>query len=258
MCSNNTTIGYYSSYETFGAVDGPGVRFVLFLQGCLLKCKYCHNPETIAFLRDNPITVDEVIEHYKRNISFYKEGGITCSGGEPTAQIDFLIDLFRKAKEEGIHTCVDTCLGTFNGESPTLLEKWDKLIKLTDLFICDVKHTDNQKHIDLTTRPNENILEGIKYIDSKGTKTWIRHVLVPGYTDDDENLNAIGEFIAGLKNMERFEILPYHNMMIPKYENLKMKFYLKDVEPPSKEYVQQCKAIINKAYTMRKELKEGA
>jgi len=236
-------IGYYSSIETFGAVDGPGVRLVIFLQGCPLRCKFCHNPETLEFKKEKPITVEEIIKLYQKNKSFYNNGGITLSGGEATAQIDFCIALFQRAKELNINTCLDTSYGTFQ-EIEIVKNKWKKLLEYTDLVLADIKHIDNQKHINLTSRPNTNILEGIKFTDEVQTKMWVRHVLVPGWTDDKNDLKKLGEFVGTLKNMERLEMLPYHNMMIPKYENLKMKFYLKDVEPPSKEYVTQCREII--------------
>ncbi|ATX70568.1 pyruvate formate-lyase-activating protein [Spiroplasma clarkii] len=236
-------IGYYSSIETFGAVDGPGVRLVIFLQGCYLRCKYCHNPETLEFKRDKPITVDEVIRLYQKNKSFYRNGGITLSGGEATAQIDFCIALFKKTKSLGINTCLDTSYGTFQN-IPKIKEKWRELLLHTDLVLADLKHIDNEKHIKLTSRPNDNILQGILLTDEVGTKMWVRHVLVPGWTDDKVDLEKLGEFVGKLKHMERLEMLPYHNMMIPKYENLKMKFYLRNVQPPSKEYVTECRKII--------------
>ncbi|AHI53256.1 pyruvate formate-lyase-activating protein [Spiroplasma culicicola] len=236
-------VGYYSSIETFGAVDGPGVRLVIFLQGCLLRCKYCHNPETLEFKRDKEITVDEVLAMYEKNKNFYANGGITLSGGEATTQIEFCTELFKKAKEKGIHTCLDTCFGTYQ-DVEKIKEKWVELLKYTDLTLADLKHIDNEKHIKLTSRPNENILQAIRFLDDNGNKMWVRHVLVPGWTDDQEDLIKLGEFIGKLRNMERFEMLPYHNMMIPKYENLKMKFYLKDVEPPTKIYVKECRDII--------------
>ncbi|AKX33753.1 pyruvate formate lyase activating enzyme [Spiroplasma litorale] len=236
-------VGYYNSIETFGAVDGPGLRLVIFLQGCLLRCKYCHNPETLEFKKDKIITIDEVIKLYEKNKSFYAHGGVTLSGGEATTQIDFCIALFKKLKELNINTCLDTCFGTFN-EIEKIKSKWRELLKYTDLVLADLKHIDNEKHISLTSRPNTNILEAIKFVDECNTKMWIRHVLVPGWTDDKDDLIKMAEFVKGLNNVERFEMLPYHNMMIPKYENLKMKFYLKDVTPPKKEYVVECRKII--------------
>ncbi|QEH62252.1 pyruvate formate lyase activating enzyme [Spiroplasma chinense] len=251
MSENNNKIGYYSSIETFGAVDGPGVRLVVFLQGCLLRCKYCHNPETLEFKKDKPITVDEIMALYKKNQSFYKNGGITLSGGEATTQIDFCIEVFKAAKAKGINTCLDTCFGTYQ-EVDKIQDKWKELLSYTDLVLADLKHIDNEKHINLTSRPNTNILQAIKFLDKNGAKMWIRHVLVPGWTDDKEDLYKLGEFVGELKNMERLEMLPYHNMMVPKYENLKMKFYLKDVEPPTKDYVKECRKIIEQGIMAKK------
>ena len=235
--------GYYNSIETFGAVDGPGIRLVIFLQGCLLRCKYCHNPETLEFSKEKTITVDEVLELFEKNRSFYEKGGITLSGGEATTQMQFCIELFKQAKSRNIHTCLDTCFGTFQS-IPKVEVQWLELLKYTDLTLADLKHIDNDKHINLTSRPNINILEAINFLDKNGAKMWVRHVLVPGWTDDKEDLFKLGQFVGRLKNMERLEMLPYHNLMIPKYENLKMKFHLKDVIPPSKEYVKECRDVI--------------
>ncbi|AKU79336.1 pyruvate formate-lyase-activating protein [Spiroplasma turonicum] len=243
MITENNTVGYYNSIETFGAVDGPGLRLVIFLQGCLLRCKYCHNPETLEFTRDKMITIDEVVNLYNKNKSFYKNGGVTLSGGEATTQIDFCISLFKKLKELNINTCLDTCFGTYNSIDK-VKNKWKELLEYTDLVLADLKHIDNEKHINLTSRPNTNILEAIKFVDECNTKMWVRHVLVPGWTDDEEDLRRMARFMKELNNMERFEMLPYHNMMIPKYENLKMKFYLRDVNPPTKDYIVQCRKII--------------
>ncbi|QGS52333.1 pyruvate formate-lyase-activating protein [Spiroplasma tabanidicola] len=243
--------GYYSSTESFGAVDGPGIRLVIFLQGCFFKCKYCHNPETIEFKHEKTISVDEILAMYKKNENFYKKGGITLSGGEATAQIDFCIEVFKAAQAKGINTCLDTCLGTYQ-EIPAVQEKWKELLKYTDLILADLKHIDNEKHINLTSRPNTNVLQGIKFLDDNNAKMWVRHVLVPGYTDDEQDLLKMGKFVGTLKNMERFEMLPYHNMMIPKYENLKMRFYLKDVEPPTKDYVVKCREIVERGMQIKK------
>ncbi|AOX43747.1 pyruvate formate lyase activating enzyme [Spiroplasma sp. NBRC 100390] len=239
-------IGYYSSYESFGAVDGPGLRLVYFLQGCPLRCKYCHNPETQVVNKEKPITVAEIIDHYEKSKEFYRQGGITISGGEPLMQIDFIIALFTELKKRGIHTCVDTSVVTFS-ENPLLLQKWGELVKVCDLFICDIKEINSARHKELTGLGNENILKGIKWLDEQGANLWIRHVLVPGYTDTKENLTGIGHFIKDLKHMEKFEILPYHNMMVPKYDNMNRKFELPEVVPPTREYCQECLKIINKA-----------
>ncbi|QBQ08099.1 pyruvate formate lyase activating enzyme [Spiroplasma gladiatoris] len=248
----NSKIGYYSSSESFGAVDGPGIRLVIFLQGCLFRCKYCHNPETIEFNKNKEISVEDIMKMYKKNENFYKNGGITLSGGEATTQIDFCIEVFKEAKKRGISTCLDTCFGTYQ-DIPKVQEKWKELLKYTDVTLADLKHIDNEKHINLTSRPNKNVLEAIKFLDENNAKMWIRHVLVPGYTDDKEDLFKLGEFVGTLKNMERLEMLPYHNMMIPKYENLKIKFYLRDVEPPTKEHVVECRKIVEQGIKKAKE-----
>ncbi|AHF57595.1 pyruvate formate-lyase-activating protein [Spiroplasma eriocheiris] len=235
--------GYYSSFESFGAVDGPGLRLVYFLQGCPLRCKYCHNPETQEVNKEKPISVEEILDHYERTKEFYVHGGLTMSGGEPLMQLDFIIELFTAAKARGIHTAVDTSVCTFS-TNEVILNKWKELVKVCDLFICDIKEIDSVRHKALTRLGNENILQGIKWLDDNGATTWIRHVLVPGYTDTRENLLGIGNFIKDLKHMEKFEILPYHNMMIPKYNNLNRKFELPEVVPPTREYCRECLKIV--------------
>ena len=220
------TLGKIHSIESFGTVDGPGLRFVLFLQGCPLRCLYCHNPDTWKTEGEREMSADEVLLEYKKNAVFYKNGGLTVTGGEPLLQIDFLLELFEKAKKEGIHTCVDTSGVTYDAGNTEYIQKLDRLIKLTDLVMLDLKHIDPEKHKILTGRTNENILDFARHIDRAGAPIWIRHVVVAGYTDDESDLVKLGEFIGGLKNAKALDVLPYHTMGVSKYAELGIKYRL--------------------------------
>ena len=237
--------GKIHSVFSGGTVDGPGIRFVVFMQGCPLRCKYCHNPDTWDLsggeIRSDSDLVREIIK-YKNY--FGKTGGVTLSGGEPLVQIDFAIELLKKIKSYGIHTAVDTSGALFNLESQEVLSKYEELIKYTDLFLLDIKHIDDASHKNLTGISNKNTLAFAKWLDQKGVKTWIRHVLVPNYTDDDESLIKLGEFIKGLSNVEKVEVLPYHTMGEVKYNKLGFEYALKGVKPPSKESVLKAKQIL--------------
>ena len=226
--------GRIHSTESFGTVDGPGIRFVLFLQGCPMRCLYCHNPDTWKTAGDKTMSADEVLSEYKKNAVFYKNGGLTVTGGEPLLQIDFLLELFGKAKKEGIHTCLDTSGVTFEPQNPEYLDKLDRLMGLTDLVMLDLKHIDNEKHKILTGQPNENILAFARYIDNKGVATWIRHVVVDGYTNDESDLYRLGEFIGTLKNAKALDVLPYHTMGVSKYAELGIKYRLEGLPAMSK------------------------
>lgn len=237
--------GYVHSIESCGTVDGPGIRLVVFMQGCPLRCLYCHNPDTWEPRVGKQKDVEEIISLYKKKKEFYKNGGITCTGGEPLLQIDFLIALFKRCKEEGIHTCIDSSGITFN-ENKDYLEKLDQLLELTDLIMLDIKHIDNEEHIKLTSMPNENILKFAHYIDQKGIDIWIRHVVVPGITQDEKYLYRLGEFIATLDNIKALDVLPYHTMGAIKYKELGMKYPLEGVEALEKEDAIAAKKIILK------------
>ena len=184
-------MGRIHSIETFGAVDGPGIRFVVFFQGCPMRCQYCHNPDSWEIGGGTEKSVDELVTEIKKYRHYFCEtGGVTVSGGEPLVQIDFLIELFEELKKEGIHTCVDTSGVTFNTTMQTL-KKFDKLMEFTDLVLLDIKHIDRDKHKDLTGHYNDNILKFAKYLDSKSVPVWIRHVLVPGITADEKYLKEL-------------------------------------------------------------------
>lgn len=230
--------------ESFGTVDGPGVRFVVFVQGCPMRCAYCHNPDTWEMNAGTLMEPSEIIEQYERNIGFYKGGGITVTGGEPLMQMDFLIDLFTQAKAKNIHTCIDTSGIAFNPDNPALVEKMDRLMALTDLVMLDIKHIDPQKHLDLTAQPNSNILKFAEYLNEKQVDMWIRHVIVPGLTDEDEYLFQLGYFIGQFTNLKALDALPYHTMGENKYEKLGMQYKLAGVPAMDKGILLEKKEII--------------
>ena len=238
------TKGKVHSLESFGTVDGPGIRLVLFLQGCPMRCLYCHNPDTWKTTSDREMSADEVIAEYRKNAVFYKNGGLTVTGGEPLLQIDFLLELFLKAKKEGIHTCIDTSGVTFDPENAEYTEKLDRLLTLTDLVMLDLKQIDPDKHKILTGHTNENILSFARYIDSKGVAIWIRHVVVEGYTNDENDLFRLGEFIGALKNAKALDVLPYHTMGVTKYKELGIKYRLEGLPSLSKSEAARAKQRI--------------
>jgi len=225
------------SIETFGSVDGPGIRFIIFLQGCNMRCRYCHNVDTWNSTNADTklMDADELLDKAERYRSYWGEdGGITVSGGEALLQIDFLLELFTKAKKRGINTCIDTCLEPFTRNEP-FFSKFEELMKVTDLLLVDIKHIDPVKHKDLTGKDNANILDGIKYLSDINKKIWIRQVLVEGYTDNDEDLRKTRAFIETLTNVEKIEVLPYHNLGVHKWEQLGIPYTLTNVKSPSKE-----------------------
>jgi pyruvate formate lyase activating enzyme len=226
--------GRIHSKESFGTVDGPGIRYVLFMQGCPMRCLYCHNPDTWEVIGGTEITVEEVLSEYRKNSSFYKNGGITVTGGEPLLQVDFLTELFSAAKKQGIHTCIDSSGITYNVKNEEYIAKLDKLMEYVDLVMLDIKHIDPARHMELTKQDNGNILAFARYIDSKGVATWIRHVVVDGYTNDENDLYRLGEFIGTLKNAKALDVLPYHTMGVSKYAELGIKYRLEGLPAMSK------------------------
>lgn len=242
--SDKNIKGFINTVESFGSVDGPGVRYIVFLQGCQMRCKYCHNPETWAMEKGTVMTAEEVFTKAYRYRNYWKQnGGITVSGGEALLQIDFVIELFKLAKEKGVHTTLDTSGNPFTMEEP-FFSKFNELMKVTDLFMLDIKHIDDEKHKDLTACTNSNILQMAKYLSDNNKAMWIRHVLVPGYTDSDEDLQKLGEFVKTLKTVERFEVLPYHTLGIIKYEEMGIKYRLEDVKPPMKDEIERANKIL--------------
>ena len=236
--------GYVHSLESFGAADGPGVRYIIFLSGCRMRCAFCHNPDTWAENQGQEYTADELLKKALRFKPYWKnKGGITVSGGEPLLQIDFLLDLFRKAKELGINTCLDTAGQPFTREEP-FYSKWKELMSLTDTVMLDIKHIDPEEHKKLTGVPNDNIFEMARELSDMGVTIWIRHVLVPGGSDNDDYLKRTREFIDTLKTVERVDVLPYHTLGTFKYENLGIPYRLEGVKPPTAERIANAKAIL--------------
>lgn len=236
--------GYIHSIESFGTVDGPGVRFVVFFQGCPMRCKYCHNPDTWELNVGNQMEVGEILEGFERNRSFYSSGGITATGGEPMMQLDFLTELFEECKRRGIHTCLDTSGIAYNGDNPEHVAKVDRLLRSTDLVMLDIKHIDPEEHQILCKQPNKQILAFAEHLSEKGVPIWIRHVVVPGITDKDDYLFRLGYFIGGLKTLKALDVLPYHTMGEPKYEKLKIDYVLKGVPAMEKDKVVEKKEVI--------------
>ncbi|WP_164174156.1 pyruvate formate-lyase-activating protein [Ruminococcus flavefaciens] len=224
--------GRIHSTESFGTVDGPGIRFVVFFQGCPMRCKYCHNPDTWDFSGGTERTAEDLMREYDSYKEFLKSGGITATGGEPLAQPEFLAELFRLAKEKGVHTCLDTSAGVYNPDSH---EKIDEVLKYTDLVMLDIKHIDNDCHRELTGIGNRNILAFAEHIRDLGIPVWIRHVVVPNITDKYEELFALGEYLSTLTNLKALDVLPYHDMAKPKYEELGIEYPLGDTPPLTKE-----------------------
>ena len=243
--SETKIIGHIHSTESFGAADGPGVRFVIFTQGCKMRCRYCHNPDTWKIGGGEEVTADELLKKALRYKAYWKNGGgITVSGGEPLLQMDFLIDLFKKAKAQGVNTVIDTAGNPFTREEP-FFSKFSALMEYTDLLMLDIKEINPLRHKDLTGFENTNILDMARYLSDIGKPVWIRHVLVPGHSDFDEDLDALGAFIKTLTNVQRVEVLPYHTLGKFKWENLGIKYSLEGVNPPSEERVQNAKKRIH-------------
>ena len=236
--------GIVHSTESFGAADGPGVRFIVFLKGCNMRCKYCHNPDTWGGKKSESMTADELIKKALRFKSYWgKEGGITVSGGEPLLQIDFLTELLKKAKENGIHTTIDTAGQPFTRDGE-FFDKFNELMKYTDLVMLDIKEINNERHKTLTGKTNENILDMAKYLSEIGKPMWIRYVLVPENSDFDEDLEKLSEFIDTLKTVEKTEVLPYHTLGKFKWEQLGLPYELENIDPPTAERVENAKKIL--------------
>ena len=236
--------GRVHSIESFGLVDGPGVRSIAFLQGCNLRCRYCHNPDTWAKTGGTEWEAESLFRKLYRFKPYWKKnGGITVSGGEALLQMEFVTDLFSIAKEHQVHTALDTSGGPFRTD-PDYLESFQKLMDVTDLFILDMKEMDSGKHKALTGQDNQNILELARYLSAHGKSMWIRHVLVPGLTDSEDGLEALHAFLQELKGVERVEILPYHTMGVHKWEALGIPYSLKNVLPPTEEEVRRAEEIL--------------
>lgn len=232
--------GRIHSLETFGTVDGPGIRFVLFMQGCLLRCQYCHNADTLSLTDGKEMTLEEVLSEIEPYLNYYRSsgGGLTVSGGEATLQAPFVTELFREVKKRwNLHTTLDT-----NGYNDG--DKIRDLLDVTDLVLLDLKHIDNEKHIKLTGRPNDRMLKMARWLSHHERNMWIRHVLVPGINDDEQDLFNLGKFIGSLQGVEKFEILPYHQMGVFKWKELGWDYELEGVPSPTAEEVERAYRII--------------
>ena len=253
-----TSKGYIHSTESFGSVDGPGIRFLIFLQGCHMRCRYCHNPDTwaisnpelsepspaSAIISKTQATVGELLDRAERYRSYWgPDGGITVSGGEALLQIDFLIELFEEAHRRDINTCLDTAAQPFKRQSP-FFNKFERLMQSTDLVLLDIKHIDSERHRWLTGHPNENILDCARYLSDINKSVWIRHVLVPGITSDEMQLKKLRAFIDTLQNIKKVEILPYHTLGCFKWQQMGLDYTLQDVPTPTVEEVKKAKELL--------------
>ncbi len=236
--------GRIHSFESFGTVDGPGIRFVVFLQGCPLRCQYCHNPDTWKS-GGTEYTVEEVAERALKYKNYFGDkGGVTVTGGEPLAQIDFVIELFKTLKAKGVHTCADTSGFTFDPNSEASVRKHTELLAVADLFLLDIKHIDDEACKKLTGQSNAHTLAFAKFLSERKKPMWIRQVLVPGITDAEESLRRTRAFIETLDTVEKIEVLPYHSMGEVKYRKLGIEYPLKGLETPSKESIALAKKIL--------------
>ena len=237
--------GNIHSIDSCGTVDGPGIRFVIFMQGCPMRCQYCHNPDSWTTETNKLMSVDDVMEKYDGVKEFVQSGGITVTGGEPLLQIDFVTELFKVAKTRNIHTALDTSGILFNVADTA---KIDVLLKYTDLVLLDIKHINNKEHKKLTGCSNKNVLDFAKYLSEKQIPVWIRHVVVRGITLDETYLRELGKFLSTLKNIKALDVLPYHNMAVPKYEALGINYKLQSVPPTTKEEAIWARDIIIDEY----------
>lgn len=232
------------SYESMGTFDGPGLRLVVFLQGCNFKCLYCANPDTITLKGGTPTETEEIVKLAISQKAFFgKKGGVTVSGGEPTLQAKGLVELFKRLKEEGIHTCIDSNGSVYNDDV-------EELLNYVDLVLLDIKHFDVTLHKNLTEQPNTKTLEMAKRLEERGTKFWLRYVLVPGYTDQQEHMHAMGQFFANFQHIEKLEILPYHKLGMHKYEHLGMEYKLMNVKENSTDQLELAKSIFEKYFKL--------
>lgn len=238
------TAGRIHSFESFGSVDGPGVRFVVFMQGCRMRCAYCHNPDTWKLDAGEEWSAEDVLRRALRYRTYWgEEGGITVSGGEPLLQLSFITELFTLARREGVRTALDTAAGPFSSD-PAWLESFKRLLAVTDLVLLDIKHSDPEAHRRLTGKPLQPVLDCARFLDAAGTPVWIRHVLVPGVTDSPAQLEKLAAFIRTLSNVRRVEVLPYHNLALFKWEKLGLKNRLAGTTPPGPEAVRAAMRIL--------------
>lgn len=237
---------YYAkvhSFESLGTVDGPGIRFVIFLQGCHLNCKYCHNRDTWDINGGNYKSLDEIFEKILRYKTYFKSsnGGVTITGGEPLLQVKFLIELFKKLKEEKIHTCIDT------SGMVKITKDIKELLKFTDLVLLDIKHINNEECKKLTGYANKMELEFARYLSENNIPMWIRQVIIPGITDKEEDIINLKRFIKTLKTVEKVEFLPYHITGKYKWNELGEDYELEGIKEASKTDIEKIRKIFEKA-----------
>ncbi|MBQ9979557.1 MAG: pyruvate formate lyase-activating protein [Oscillospiraceae bacterium] len=231
--------GHIHSLESFGAVDGPGIRYVVFFQGCPLRCIYCHNPDSWEFSQGIKMTVDEVADKIISLRPFYRKGGVTLSGGEPLAQSEFATQLLRRLKDEGFHTAIDTA-----GSIP--LEKCREAVDLADLLLLDIKALDPALCSNITGADGSGAKALLEYRQSQNRPVWIRHVLVPGYTLVLEHLEALAHYLSPFTCIERVELLPFHQLGSHKWELLGLDYTLKNTIPPSSVQAEQARSVFRK------------
>lgn len=236
------------SIETMGLVDGPGIRVVVFLQGCKLRCAYCHNPDTWNMNGGEEISSEDLLKKVKRFKSYFKNsgGGVTVSGGDPLLQPEFLVEFFKMCREEGIHTTLDTS-GYGFGE-------YDEILKYTDLVLLDIKHLEEEAHRSLTGQSRHGFLEFLEALKRNNTKLWIRHVVVPGLTDGEDHIRRLAEYINEIPNVEKVQLLPYHVHGVNKYETLNIKYRLEGVEPLERERLDYLNGIMDDILKKREEV----
>ncbi|MGN0854009.1 MAG: pyruvate formate-lyase-activating protein [Kiritimatiellia bacterium] len=232
--------GEIHSYETFAAADGPGVRFLVFLSGCPFRCAYCHNPDTWAKPAAEKATADEVLRRALRYRAYWgRDGGLTVSGGEPMLQAGFVTKLFEKARREKVTTCLDTAAGPFVDDG-----RFDALFAATDTVLLDIKEIDDARHRALTGASNAPVLACARRLSAIGKPVWIRYVLVPGLTDGADDLRRLGDFLRTLRNIARFDILPYHTFGVEKWRKLGLPYALAEVTPPTAEALARARNLI--------------
>ena len=230
--------GKVHSIESMGLVDGPGIRTVVFLQGCDLRCQYCHNPDTWDLNGGKEMTAEEIVNKIKRFKPYFKDtGGVTFSGGEPLLQKEFLLEMLKACKAENIHTCIDTA-GYAKGN-------FSDILNYTDLILFDIKHEDMDMYKKVTCRDQDVSLDFLSQAQEAGIPLWIRHVVVPGLTDDEEHIKKLGKFISTLKNVEKIELLPFHQLGANKYQGLGIKYPLEGVKPMDKELTKNLEKMLN-------------
>ena len=231
--------GYINSFESFGTKDGPGIRFVVFMQGCPLRCLYCHNVDTWELRDKNYINSPEEVIAELNKVKAFLTGGITVSGGEPLLQADFVLELFKLCKENNIHTALDTSGYIFT-------EKSKKVLEYTDLVLLDIKHIDKEMYKKITSVDLEPTLNFLKYLEEIKKPTWIRYVLLPGYSDDIKDLNEWANFVSKFSVVKRVDILPFHQMAIYKWEKTAREYKLKDTKIPTKDEIKKAEDIFKK------------